>query len=131
MDDHLSPKLKPLWHELELEAPTSFARRFCGFWPGGASPTRSKPTLWDCPRRPATIRSPAWLLMKSYCDRRGRLARGPGASRSRRHRAAAYLRVSEAELLGLIEAGEIQARKIGDDYRLMRQVLKAWLGGDS
>jgi excisionase family DNA binding protein len=41
--------------------------------------------------------------------------------------AAAYLHLPEAQLLALIEAGEIKARKIGSEYRMIRQALDRWL----
>jgi excisionase family DNA binding protein len=41
--------------------------------------------------------------------------------------AAAYLQRTEAELLELIEAGQIKARLIGSGYRLLRPKLDEWL----
>jgi excisionase family DNA binding protein len=37
--------------------------------------------------------------------------------------AAAYLRITEEELLDLIQRGVLQARKIGDEYRIHKEVL--------
>jgi excisionase family DNA binding protein len=41
--------------------------------------------------------------------------------------AAAYLQRTEAEVLVLIEAGEIQAKHIGSGYRVTKQRLDEWL----
>lgn len=41
--------------------------------------------------------------------------------------AAAYLRVPEAELAQLAEGGGIPARKIGDEWRFLKQALNEWL----
>ncbi|MBN1657843.1 MAG: helix-turn-helix domain-containing protein, partial [Anaerolineae bacterium] len=41
--------------------------------------------------------------------------------------AAAYLHMPEAEVLALIESGQIKARKIGAGYRIARQKLDGWL----
>lgn len=41
--------------------------------------------------------------------------------------AATYLRLSEAEILALVETGEIQGCKIGAGYRIKRQKLDEWL----
>jgi len=41
--------------------------------------------------------------------------------------AAAYLRVSEEDVLAAIEAGEIKARKIGNAYRISKQALDDFL----
>jgi excisionase family DNA binding protein len=43
------------------------------------------------------------------------------------HEAANYLRVTVEELVALLEAGEIHARRIGTGWRIHRQVLDAWL----
>lgn len=43
--------------------------------------------------------------------------------------AAAYLKVSEADVLALIEAGDLKARKIGSQYRVGRAVLDEFLKG--
>ncbi|MBN1138627.1 MAG: SPFH domain-containing protein [Anaerolineae bacterium] len=41
--------------------------------------------------------------------------------------AAAYLQMPEVEALALIESGQIEARKIGAHYRIIRQKLDRWL----
>jgi excisionase family DNA binding protein len=41
--------------------------------------------------------------------------------------AAAYLRVAEAELTQLAEGGGIPARKIGGEWRFLKQALNEWL----
>lgn len=41
--------------------------------------------------------------------------------------AAAYLRLPEPEVLALIEAGQLQVRKIGSQYRILRHKLDGWL----
>lgn len=43
--------------------------------------------------------------------------------------AAAYLKVSEADVQSLIDAGEIKARKIGTQYRISKKVLDDYLAG--
>ncbi|MGD9694803.1 MAG: helix-turn-helix domain-containing protein [Thermoleophilia bacterium] len=43
--------------------------------------------------------------------------------------AAALLRVDEAVIRAAAEAGEIPARRLGDQWRLSRRALLAWLGG--
>jgi excisionase family DNA binding protein len=43
--------------------------------------------------------------------------------------AAAYLRVSEADVQALIETGEIKARKIGTQYRIAKKALDDYLAG--
>ena len=43
--------------------------------------------------------------------------------------AAAYLKVSEADVLALIEAGDLKARKIGSQYRIGRATLDEFLKG--
>ncbi|MBI3757791.1 MAG: AAA family ATPase [Deltaproteobacteria bacterium] len=46
------------------------------------------------------------------------------------HEAAEYLRVTVAEVVVLLEAGEIRARHIGAGWRIHRQALDAWLTGE-
>lgn len=43
--------------------------------------------------------------------------------------AAAYLKVSEADVLALIEAGDLKARKIGSQYRIGKAALDEFLKG--
>ncbi|MBI4770906.1 MAG: SPFH domain-containing protein [Chloroflexi bacterium] len=43
--------------------------------------------------------------------------------------AAAYLRVGEADVAAMLEAGELKARKIGSAYRISRAVLDEFLKG--
>lgn len=42
--------------------------------------------------------------------------------------AAAYLQVGEADILQMIEAGELKAKKIGSQYRISKKVIDAYLG---
>lgn len=44
--------------------------------------------------------------------------------------AAAYLRISEAELDRIAAAGEAPAKRIGAEWRFRREALAAWLAGD-
>jgi excisionase family DNA binding protein len=41
--------------------------------------------------------------------------------------AAVYMRVSEADLLALIQSGELKAKKIGAEYRISKQAVDAYL----
>jgi excisionase family DNA binding protein len=43
--------------------------------------------------------------------------------------AAAYLKVSEADVQGLIDGGEIKAKKIGSEFRISKKVLDDFLAG--
>lgn len=43
--------------------------------------------------------------------------------------AAAYLQVSEADIMQMIEAGELKAKKIGSQYRISKAVIDAFLAG--
>jgi excisionase family DNA binding protein len=43
--------------------------------------------------------------------------------------AAAYLQVSEADIIQMIEAGELKARKIGSQYRISKSVIDDFLAG--
>jgi excisionase family DNA binding protein len=43
--------------------------------------------------------------------------------------AAAYLKVSEADVQGLIDGGEIKAKKIGTSFRISKKVLDDFLSG--
>jgi len=43
--------------------------------------------------------------------------------------AAAYLQVSEADIIQMIEAGELKARKIGSQYRISKSVIDEFLAG--
>ena len=43
--------------------------------------------------------------------------------------AAAYLRVSEEDVLAAITAGELKAKKIGNAYRISKDALDAYLAG--
>ena len=43
--------------------------------------------------------------------------------------AAAYLKVSEADVIALIEAGDLKARKIGSQYRIGKAVLDEFVKG--
>lgn len=47
------------------------------------------------------------------------------------HEAAAYLRVTVAEVVTLLEAGEIRGRRIGASWRVHRHELEAWFTGES
>lgn len=44
--------------------------------------------------------------------------------------AAALLRAGPGDVLALIEAGELPARRLGQDWRLSRTAVLAWLRGD-
>ncbi len=44
--------------------------------------------------------------------------------------AAAFLRVGEPELAAALERGEVPARRLGEEWRLSRTALLAWLGGE-
>ena len=41
--------------------------------------------------------------------------------------AAAYLKVSAADVQALIDSGELKAKKIGSQYRIGRDVIDAFL----
>jgi len=41
--------------------------------------------------------------------------------------AAAYMRVSEADLLALIQSGELKAKKIGAEYRISKKAIDSYL----
>jgi excisionase family DNA binding protein len=41
--------------------------------------------------------------------------------------AAAFLRVSEAAVLELADAGQLPARKIGNDWRFLKEAIVDWL----
>ena len=43
--------------------------------------------------------------------------------------AAAYLQVSEADIMQMIEANEIKARKIGSQYRISKKVIDEFMAG--
>jgi len=43
--------------------------------------------------------------------------------------AAAYLQVSEADILQMIESGELKAKKIGSQYRISKAVIDEFLAG--
>ncbi len=43
--------------------------------------------------------------------------------------AAAYLRVSAADVQAIIDSGELKARKIGTQYRISKATIDAYLGG--
>ncbi|NMC14611.1 MAG: helix-turn-helix domain-containing protein, partial [Chloroflexi bacterium] len=43
--------------------------------------------------------------------------------------AAAYLRVSEEDVLAAINAGDLKAKKIGNAYRISKEALDAFLKG--
>jgi excisionase family DNA binding protein len=43
--------------------------------------------------------------------------------------AAAYLRVSEEDVLAAITAGELKAKKIGNAFRISKEALDAYLAG--
>ncbi|MFZ5917698.1 MAG: SPFH domain-containing protein [Chloroflexota bacterium] len=43
--------------------------------------------------------------------------------------AAAYLQVSEADIVQMIEAGELKAKKIGSQYRISKSVIDEFLAG--
>lgn len=43
--------------------------------------------------------------------------------------AAAYLQVSEADIMQMIESGELKARKIGSQYRISKSVIDEFLAG--
>jgi excisionase family DNA binding protein len=45
--------------------------------------------------------------------------------------AAAYLRVSEAEVLELARRGDVPGRKIGSDWRFHKEALSDWLRAPS
>lgn len=45
--------------------------------------------------------------------------------------AATLLRVSADDVLGLLESGELRARRIGEHWRLTRTALMDWLRGDA
>ncbi len=45
--------------------------------------------------------------------------------------AAAYLRVSEAEVLALIESNRLGAARMGDSYRIAKRALDDFLSGDN
>lgn len=45
--------------------------------------------------------------------------------------AAAYLRVSEAEVLALIEENRLGAARVGDTYRIAKRALDDFLSGDN
>jgi excisionase family DNA binding protein len=44
--------------------------------------------------------------------------------------AAGLLRAAAADVLALIETGELPARRLGGDWRLSRTAVLAWLRGD-
>ena len=44
--------------------------------------------------------------------------------------AAGLLRAEPGDVLALIEAGELPARRLGQDWRLSRTAVLAWLRGD-
>jgi len=41
--------------------------------------------------------------------------------------AATYMRVGEADLLALIQSGELKAKKIGADYRISKKAVDSYL----
>jgi excisionase family DNA binding protein len=43
--------------------------------------------------------------------------------------AAAYLQVSEADIVQMIESGELKAKKIGSQYRISKKVIDDFLAG--
>jgi excisionase family DNA binding protein len=43
--------------------------------------------------------------------------------------AAAYLRVSAADVQAIIDSGELKAKKIGSQYRISKEAVDAYLGG--
>lgn len=43
--------------------------------------------------------------------------------------AAAYLKISSADVQSLIDSGELKARKIGSQYRIGKSVIDEFLGG--
>ncbi len=43
--------------------------------------------------------------------------------------AAAYLRVSEEDVIAAITAGELKAKKIGNAFRISKEALDAYLAG--
>jgi len=43
--------------------------------------------------------------------------------------AAAYMRVSEQDILDSINSGELKARKIGSDYRISKSAIDEFLAG--
>jgi excisionase family DNA binding protein len=43
--------------------------------------------------------------------------------------AAAYLRVSAADVQAIIESGELKARKIGAQYRISKEAIDGYLSG--
>jgi excisionase family DNA binding protein len=43
--------------------------------------------------------------------------------------AAAYLQVSEADIMQMIESGELKARKIGSQYRISKSVIDEFMAG--
>jgi excisionase family DNA binding protein len=45
--------------------------------------------------------------------------------------AAAYMRVSEKEVLGLIDQGKLGAARIGDSYRIARIAIEDFMSGAS
>lgn len=45
--------------------------------------------------------------------------------------AAAYLQVSEAEVVALLEEGGLRGRKVGGGWRVAKSVLDAWMLGDT
>jgi len=42
--------------------------------------------------------------------------------------AAAYLRVTEADLIRMVESGEAPGRRIGSQWRFYKPALQQWLG---
>jgi len=43
--------------------------------------------------------------------------------------AAAYLKVGEADVQGLIDGGEVKAKKIGTEFRVSKKALDDFLAG--
>jgi len=43
--------------------------------------------------------------------------------------AAAYLKVSAADVQAIIDGGELKARKIGSQYRISKSAIDAYLAG--
>jgi excisionase family DNA binding protein len=43
--------------------------------------------------------------------------------------AAAYLRVTPADVQAMIDAGDVKAKKIGSEYRISKDAIDAYLAG--
>ena len=43
--------------------------------------------------------------------------------------AAAYLKVSTADVQSIIDSGELKARQIGSQYRISKEAIDAFLAG--